>query len=306
MKHAAPLFVALVAIQPVPFAAAQIASGTIGAPGGSGAMPAIAEGRTDAPGYTIYRPARLLQRRLPLVLWGNGGCRNNGLSASRFLREVASHGYIVIANGTPKEELSTPATDGNQRRAEPPMPAPTTADETSVSQLLAAIDWVKGSSYQRHVDIKQIAVMGHSCGGLQALAAAADPRIRTAVIFNSGVYNRPGNGFSSVSIVKNDLRKLHTPVAYILGGPTDIAYPNGNDDVARIDHVPVFYANKDTGHGGTFGQVNGGDYGRVASAWLDWQLKRDRKAGQVFTSASCGLCNEPGWTIVRKQFQEKP
>ncbi|MCW2369028.1 alpha/beta hydrolase family protein [Sphingobium sp. B11D3D] len=307
MKHVAPLLCALAAILQAPSASAQIPSGIIGAPGGTGDLPAIAEGRADAPGYTIYRPAKLPQRRLPLVLWGNGGCRNDGLSASGFLREIASHGYIVIANGAPKgERPSTEPAAGNQRGPEPPMPPPATADETSVDQLLAAIDWVKGSPYGRDVDTKQVAVMGHSCGGLQALAAAADPRIRTAIIFNSGVYNRPGNGLSRVSIAKNDLRKLHTPVAYILGGPTDIAYPNGNDDVGRIAHVPVFYANKNTGHGGTFGAVNGGDYGRIAVAWLDWQLKRDAKAGQLFTGASCGLCKDPAWTLVRKQFPEKP
>ena len=39
-------------------------------------------------------------------------------------------------------------------------------------------------------------------------------------------------------------------VIYILGGPSDIAYPNGMDDFARIGHVPVAVANLPVGHGG--------------------------------------------------------
>ena len=283
------------------------ATRTIGAPAGTGRWPAIAEGMADAPGYTLYRPAKWPRERLPLVLWGNGGCRDNGLSASHFLREIASHDYIVIANGAPREEkppLAALPKEGESRPAAGPPPAK--ADETQVSQLLAAIDWAQRGTYRSHVDAKRVAVMGHSCGGLQALAAGADPRIRTVIAFNSGVYNRRGGGLSGVWIGKDDLKKLLTPVAYILGGPTDIAYPNGSDDVARITHVPVFYANKATGHGGTFQLANGGDYGRVAVGWLDWQLKQDTRAARMFVGADCGLCQDSSWSIIRKQFPEKP
>lgn len=288
-------------------ASAQPSTRVIGAPAGTGRWPAVAEARADAPGYTIYRPKRPPRGKLPLVLWGNGGCRNNGLSVSHFLREVASHGYIVVANGAPGEEkpplaaLPLPV-----NLSSPPGPTgPAKADETSVAQLLGAIDWV-ARAYPALADVSRIAVMGHSCGGLQAIAAGADPRISTVVAFNSGVYNRPGGGLSGVRVNKDDLKKLHTPIAYILGGPTDIAYPNGSDDVARINQVPVFYGNIATGHGGTFSLVNGGAYGRVASAWLDWQLKRDARAGRQFVGRDCGLCTDRVWTIVRKQFPEKP
>ena len=278
----------------------------IGDPAGTGRWPAVAEGFADAPGYTLYRPATWPRERLPLVLWGNGGCRDNGLSASHFLREIASHGYIVIANGAPREEQPPLTALPNEDDAPAPAgPPPAKADETQASQMLAAIDWATQGIHRDHVDAQRIAVMGHSCGGLQALAASADPRIDTVVAFNSGVYNRPGGGLSGVWITKDDLKKLHMPVAYILGGPSDIAYPNGTDDVARLSHVPVFYANKDTGHGGTFSLVNGGDYGRVAVGWLDWQLKQDAGAAAMFVDADCTLCQDPSWSIIRKQFPEQ-
>jgi dienelactone hydrolase len=278
----------------------------IGAPAGLGNWPAVAEARSDAPGYTVYRPASPPKAKLPLVLWGNGGCRNNGSSVSHFLREIASHGYIVVANGAPGEErpplTALPTMPPPESPAPPP---PATADETSVTQLLGAIDWA-AQTYPQRVDTSRIAVMGHSCGGLQAIAAGADPRIDTVVAFNSGVYNQPGSGRSRIWVTKDDLKKLHTPIAYILGGPTDIAYPNGTDDFARIDHVPVFLGNMDTGHGGTFALTNGGAYGRIAVAWLDWQLKGDDKAGRMFVGPACGMCADRAWTIARKQFPEKP
>lgn len=285
---------------------------TIGPAAGSGPTPAIAESWNDAPGYTVYRPARLPRARMPLVLWGNGGCRDNGLSASHFLREIASHGYVVIANGSAREE--SPVLDQLPVADAPPPGSPprATPDETTVAQYLAAIDWVqtarKGarSRWAGRIDLTRIAAMGHSCGGLQALAAGADPRIATVVAFNSGVYNRMGTGLSGVRITKDDLKKLHTPVAYFIGGPADIAFANAADDVARLSHVPVLGANLPVGHGGTFRLAGGGDWGRAATAWLDWQLKGDAAAAKWFVGRDCRLCTTFGWTITRKQFPEYP
>lgn len=287
----------------------------IGESAGSGPHPAVAEAWPDAPGYTVYRPLQLPDDPLPVVVWGNGACRDNGLSASHFLREIASHGYLVIANGSPREEV--PPRDGPAvsppRPPDDPPPAPParTADETSVAQYLGAIDWAERANSRDgalagRVNSSRVAAMGHSCGGLQALSAGADPRVDTVVAFASGVYNRPGSGLSGVQITKDDLERLHTPVAYFLGGPEDIAFPNGSDDFARIDHVPVMLANLPVGHGGTLGVANGGDWARVGVAWLDWQLKGDAQAARWFVGPHCRLCTSFGWTVQRKQFPEFP
>jgi len=45
---------------------------------------------------------------------------------------------------------------------------------------------------------------------------------------------------------------------------------------------------------------NGGKVAPVAIAWLDWQLKGDRKAGRMFTGPDCGLCRDAEWRLERK------
>ena len=41
------------------------------------------------------------------------------------------------------------------------------------------------------------------------------------------------------AVNKDLLAKLHSPIIYILGDSSDIAYANGMDDFKRISHVPV-------------------------------------------------------------------
>jgi dienelactone hydrolase len=287
--------------------------GVIGAAAGTGPYPAVAEVAASLPGNTLYHPQRLPKRPMPIVLWGNGGCRDNGLGNARFLREVASHGYLVIAAGHARAEVpmrapAPPSTAPVAAAGAPGGPAPTTPDETQASQLTDGLDWAirengrRGSPWRGHLDTRAVAVMGHSCGGLQAIAVAADPRIRTAMVWNSGIYNRgPGSGRSGIRLTKDQLAKFHTPVAYINGGPADIAYVNALDDFQHIDHVPALFAWLPVGHGGTFyTEPNGGRYAAVAVEWLDWQLKRDARAARVFTGAKCGLCSRSNWTVQRK------
>ena len=287
--------------------------GIIGGPAGSGPLPAIAEVHAGLPGHTIYRPAKATSAPLPIVLWGNGGCRDNGLSASHFLREVASHGYFVVAVGHARSErpvgpppklVPVPLTPAIFKG--PSSPAP---DETTTAQVIAGLDWAirenarKGGPHFRKLDPARVAVMGHSCGGLQAIEASADPRIRTSVIWSSGIYDRTGIAPKvGIAIDKTAIAKFHGPVAYINGGPTDIAYTAAVDDFRRIERVPAFFGWTSIGHGGTFAAENGGEYGRIGVAWLNWQLRRDRSASRMFTGKACGLCVRPDWTVERKRI----
>jgi hypothetical protein len=104
------------------------------------------------------------------------------------------------------------------------------------------------------------------------------------------------------NLTKDHLVKLHTPIIYILGGESDIAYSNGMDDFKRINHVPAFAANLDVGHGGTYREPHEGEFARVATAWFKWQLKGGKEAGKMFTGEPCGLSREPGWKAEKKNI----
>ena len=71
--------------------------------GGSGPWPAVATEDASLPGMTIFRPEDLRafgpDRKLPVLLWGNGACANTTQEHKNFLSEIASHGYLVLAIG---------------------------------------------------------------------------------------------------------------------------------------------------------------------------------------------------------------
>jgi hypothetical protein len=263
--------------------------------GGTGAYSAIMYTDTSLPTHTIFRPKDLnafgKKAKLPIIAWGNGACANSPWEHVNFLSEVASHGFLVIAIGPmPKE-----GERGSGR--------------TTSSQLIDAIDWAiaqnkdESSIFHGKIDISKIAVSGMSCGGLQTLETAPDPRVTTAVVCNSGIIGGGGGMPGMPGLSKDHLEKLHTPVLYLLGGETDIAYENGMDDFNRIDHVPVFVANMDVGHGGTYSQPHGGEFARVATAWYKWQLKGDKGAGKMFTGDPCQLSKSDVWTVDKKILQ---
>lgn len=273
---------------------APVSAQQIGASSGSGPYPAIAESRAELPHHTVYRPVEWPGAALPLYVWGNGGCSGNGLAHAAYLRQIASHGYVIVALGTPGGGAAPPA-DGN-------------TDATQASQMIEAIEWAEretardGGPFHRRIDVTRIGVGGHSCGGLQALAISHDPRIDTTLVLNSGIYNVPGTGRSRVQVDKTQLTRLHAPALYLTGGPSDVAHPNATDDVARIDRVPVFFGALPVGHGGTFSAPDGGEWATVTTRWLDWQLKADADASRDFAGKDCLLCTDTRWTVLQKQL----
>jgi hypothetical protein len=267
------------------------------------------------PTHTVYRPAdlsKLGRSKLPIIGWGNGGCINGGKIHEMFLRKIASHGFMVVAIGP--ADIGPPDLSGIKPGS--PLP-PLRPDQQSTSKdMMTGIDWAiaqngkKGSPYKGKLDTKAIAVMGQSCGGMQAIANSGDPRIKTTMVWNSGILRgAPGGqgGPPMAGMVMpakvEDLKNFHAPVAYIIGGPTDVAYAAAESDFKSIEKVPVFYGNLQVGHGGTFNQPNGGRFGEVGAAWLAWQLNGDKQAAKMFVGPECGLCVDKAWTIQKKNMK---
>jgi hypothetical protein len=259
---------------------------------------------------------------LPIIAYGNGGCVNSPDEVLEVLSEVASHGFLVVAIGPVRNAVFGP---------------PEGFSMTDSKLLLDAIDWaiaqnsLPGSPYFGKLAIDKIAVMGQSCGGLQALTVSSDMRITTTVCLNSGVLNQPMNLPANLanppqngnaprvafpSVTKSDLVKIHSPVLYLLGGEYDMATPNGTDDFNRIEKVPVVAAaydfteqvkatgNKGLGHyPATYREPHGGDFTVAAVAWLKWQLKGDQEAAKMYRGNPCGLEKNVKWKVVRKNVE---
>jgi dienelactone hydrolase len=132
---------------------------------------------------------------MPVILWANGGCGATGTAWMSPLIEWASHGIMVIADGSPS---------GSGR-------------DTS-ALLKKSLDWLDtiGSNPKyAFVDITRVGVAGQSCGGLLAYDLEGDKRIKTVGIFNSGALNAQQQKMPP---------NFTKPIAYFLGGSSDIAY----------------------------------------------------------------------------------
>jgi len=266
--------------------------------GGTGCYKALMKEEASLPAHTVFVPKDLStfnsEKPLPVLVWGNGACTNSPWEHFRFLNEIASHGYIVLATGyIPLEE------------------EPYKGDMSTTRQQIESIDWAiaqnadRKSPYYQKIDVKNICVAGMSCGGLQTLFNCADKRIKTLMICNSGLFNQQ-NAHQAVGGMpmppKEKLKEIHTPILYMLGGKEDIAYENGMDDFHRITHVPACAINYPVGHGGTYRQPHGGEFTIPALAWLDWQLKGDKEAAKMFTGDTPGLLKRKDWTIEKNEL----
>ena len=241
---------------------------------------AIEHATQTLPNHTIFRPALDGNTKIPIVAWGNGACSNVGTEQADFLLEVASHGYLVIANGGP---FGSGSNDQHE------------------TELVKAIDWAiaensrQCSQFYQKLDVEKIATMGWSCGGGMAHYAAVDPRVDTAVALNSGIAIF-GDRFDYYP-------RFHSPLAIFNGDQSDVAYNPGLQQFDEVDNVPIYHANYPIGHGDAYFQDNGGEFGIIAVGWLNWMLKDDLSSSGkgMFIGDNCRLCRGP-WNAKHKGF----
>ena len=275
----------------------------------TGSYKVIMEVDETLPNHTIYRPESLKnfpkKDHLPVVIMSGPGCNTDGDFYRPFWTEIASYGYIVFAVGRPIGNGHFPRAWIN------------TADD-----YLAALDWIfdensrKDSKYYGKIDTSKVALFGQSCGGIQALRIADDPRVSTLVFWNSGSLLMGNVGptdhtkrlnTTSDLMGDRDLKKillsLNIPVAYFVGD-TDMARQRALEDFDELNNVPVFYAVREIpgdSHGGTYFQTNGGAFGPVAVAWLNWITKGDKKAAEIFKTTPSLLEKDPKWIEIKKK-----
>ena len=178
--------------------------------GGSGPFKAIAAKDASLPDFTVYRPANLFESAgtdgtLPVVIFGNGGCVNTSVGHERFLNDLASYGYFIVAIG--------PFQPGSDSRS---IPESRTSTESYL--MHKGLDWIcnqardEKSEYYGCVNVNQVASMGMSCGGAQAMYLSSDPRVRTLVMLNSGMGSVTMANASRVNVMA-----VHSPTVYITG-----------------------------------------------------------------------------------------
>lgn len=254
----------------------------------------MSERAFDSPGYLVFHPATLdafpKKDTLPVMVWGNGGCAIDSTRYSGFLTTIASHGFLVL--GTVPQE-------GAQRR------------QANADDMRGAIAWAEkentrtGSPLKGKIALDKVAVMGQSCGGFLSIALGADPRVKTIGVFNSGVQAAPaaqakGKG-GAAQPTADDLPKLHGPVLLINGHEPDFMMAQSASTFEAINHVPAFYgARHNAGHTATVFHPGGGEFANVASNWLLWTFKGDKKAGKMFVGKNCSLCTNSNWDVKSK------
>ena len=279
---------------------ARIARWRVATVPGTGPYPATRVEDPTLPTHTIYRPADLsrVPGKLPIVAFGNGGCRNTSVELTAFLADIASRGYVVVAQGRNDvlfaEDYSLTSNGHPVQVVDP-------------ARLTRGIDWATaegsrpGSPYYSRLDDTKVAYVGHSCGGRQALSASVDRRTKATIVLNSG-YPPPGEPAStnptSRPVPEVPWSALRAPMLILGGGPRDSAYNRTNYNF-RETTLPAFKAHLDLGHTGPYdSEIPDQRWVKVVVGWLDWHLKGDEKAKALFVGPKCGVCVDPDWTEV--------
>ncbi|TLD35046.1 alpha/beta hydrolase [Venturia nashicola] len=256
--------------------------------GGSGPFNAKYFTDPSLPFHTIYAPKVVVPgKKLPLLVWANGACGTNGASFTNFLTELSSHGFLIIATGSPKIPWGT--TIQNYAST---LLSNTDGEKSRAAQLTEAIDWAfQGAAGGKYgdVDVEKVGAAGQSCGGVEAYSASVlDKRVRVVGIYNTGVID-PGRRWY--------LKEMKQVIGYFHGGKADFSYSYIEQDFMEIP--PTLSAIKSqlpVGHMGTFFEPQGGKFGKASVAFWKWQLQGDEASKALFFNKSSSLYAD-GWQI---------
>ncbi|WP_370938649.1 acetylxylan esterase [Amycolatopsis sp. cg13] len=206
--------------------------------------------------HTLYYPGDLASStaKHPVLIWGNG----TGATVEQYealFTHLASWGYLVAAANTGQSGSGKEMLDG--------------------ARYLIAENARQGSIFHDRVDTGAIAAAGHSQGGGGAIAAGADPLVKTTLPIMPGP--------------QGTVSALHGP-AFFVSGQADIIVPAPyvRARFAACDQVPAVYGQL---RGATHFLQGDTRYRLIGAitAWLQYHLAGDQAAKTVFYGPSPDL-----------------
>ena len=240
--------------------------------GGAGTHKAMVALYEDIPGCMIYRPVNILhaasKTTLPIVLFSSG--QQHSVDFERFLTEIASFGYIIIADGSYSYE------DDVLKLLKP-------ADVQSLRKALLTLrekSEEKGSVFNGVLDFSNVAYMGR----LSAPEMLSDLNLMTYLCLDSSISDP------------------HKPSLFIVGSLDEKTYAKAKADLDNAGKSFVAAASIPIGREGTYSEAYGGSYSTIAIQWLEWQLKGKEWSRKIFTGEEC-ICMYSGWEIEYRNEQ---
>jgi hypothetical protein len=204
---------------------------------GSGPYPAHFVQDGPSSGFTLYAPKTPPPSdvKLPVLVYAT--CGRQGSEYKNILNEVASRGYIVVAAGPPRGK------GGGGGSATPAAKSP--YGTSDAGNMKFAIDWIKAGNGKKYgnIDADNIATGGLSCGGLSVIlptslmslanyiqsmdASRGNDKVKLTLVVHSGLLDTSKTP---------QLKELKAPIAYIIGGPKDLAYCN----VSSLNYLSLY------------------------------------------------------------------
>jgi pimeloyl-ACP methyl ester carboxylesterase len=250
---------------------------------------------TDATGtviYDLFYPGNYaaLGFKSPIVTWGNGTDSTPG-KYSTFLSHLASYGFTVIASTLPNTG------SGHEIDA--------------AAHYLVAQDGAANSVFHSHLDVNEVAAVGHSQGATGAVRAATnDPAlIKTVMTFSlpNPIWAAPNPDCPTAADCTAHPAALTQPVFFIsthgfwdsiIASPvtetifflsTSVHAALGiilNSDGKPADHASIL---------NTADAGNPGGFLGYATSWLEYQLRGNATAAGAFTGTHPELASNTNW-----------
>jgi dienelactone hydrolase len=294
------------------------------------------------PTHTLFHPKTDAGRKLPLIVWENGACLNDPTQYTPLLAQIAAHGYFIIAKGfkgglppagtappaamnlLKPVQLSAEAIATGQMPTGPLFSSPFVATKEPDDLMVKAIAWARKenqnpkSKYHNQIDTKRIGLTGYSCGGFTALQVAPlEKSVDSVLLFNSGT--NPGWTMAQGKELLATVRP-GVAVAWVNGGPSDIAYASGQRDWTLVpETMPAMHVEYDFkappdptvmtgGHAVFWFSPQTAQYqallATLATNWFDFTLRssNNNARGYLFDKP-CGFCADPLWSVQLKNWK---